>query len=152
VNNGFGKFYEEFEVGDVYKHWPGKTILESDNNLFALLTMNHHPVHLDVQFAKSSQHKKILVVGTYVLSLAIGMSVKDTSGKAIANLGYEEIIHLAPTFIGDTLYAQSEVLEKVASKTKTDRGVVKLKITATNQNGVVVLTLKRKILTPRMDV
>ncbi len=88
----FGRFFEEFTVGDLYKHQPGKTILESDNNLFCLLTMNHHPVHLDAEYAKSAQHGKVLVVGTFVFSLVVGLTVNDVSGRAIANLEYQEKI------------------------------------------------------------
>ena len=144
--DSWGKFYEEFNVGDIYKHWPGKTINASDNNLFCLLTMNHHPVHIDKEYAGSHSHGQILVVGTYVISLAVGMSVRDTSGKAIANLEYSKVVHDAPVFIGDTIYAETEILNKRLSKSKSVRGIIELELRAYNQNNKKVLTLKRKIL------
>lgn len=145
----FGRNYKDFEVGDIYKHWPGKTITESDNNMFCLLTMNHHPVHLDLEFVKEHPHGKILVVGTLVLSLVVGLSVRDTSGRALANLEYNEVIHCLPVFIGDTIYAETEVLDKRVSNSKPSKGIVSLKTIAYNQHGRKVLTLKRKILVQR---
>jgi len=145
----FGMYFEEFRVGDVYKHCSGKTITESDNNLFCLLTMNHHPVHLDVEYAKKQHHGKILVVGTYVFSLVVGMSVPDISGKAIANLEYEKVVHDGPVFIGDTIHAETEVLEVRASKSKPDRGIIYVETRAFNQRGERVLTLRRKVLIPK---
>ena len=145
-DNNFGRFFEEFEAGTIYKHWPGKTITESDNNLFSLLTMNHHPVHIDTEFCKTHQYGKILVVGTLVFSLVVGLSVRDISGKAIANLGYENIIHEGPVFIGDTLYAQTEVLDVKESKTKSDRGIIYVETTAYNQRNKKVLTFRRNVL------
>jgi len=145
----FGRYFEEFNIGDAYKHWPGKTITESDNNLFCLLTMNHHPVHLDVEYARAHTHGRILVVGTFILSLAVGMSVADISGKAIANLDYERISHDGPVFIGDTIYAQTEVLDKRESKSKPQQGVVYIETKAFNQRGELILTLRRNILVPR---
>ena len=121
----FGRFYEEFEVGAVYKHWPGKTVTEYDDHLFCLLTMNHHPLHLDANFAeKTTDFGKNVVVGNYIYSLLLGMSVPDVSGKAIANLEVESLRHVAPTFHGDTIYGETTVLDKTPSKSKTDRGVV----------------------------
>ncbi len=145
----FGRYLEEFRVGDIYRHWPGKTITEADNNLFCLLTMNHQPIHLDVEFAKGSQHGQILVVGTLILSLVAGMSVADTSGKAIANLEYERITHDGPVFIGDTIHAESEVLEVRESRSKPDRGVVYIETRARNQRDEQVLTMRRRFLVPR---
>lgn len=145
----FGRYLEDFQVGDVYRHWPGKTITESDNNLFCLLTMNHNPLHLDANYMQSHQHGRILVVGSLVLSLALGMSVPDTSGKAIANLEYERITHDGPVFVGDTIYAESEVLEVRESRTKPDRGVVYIETRAFNQRGERVLTMRRRFLVPK---
>jgi acyl dehydratase len=144
----FGTYYEEFQVGDIYRHWPGKTITESDNNLFSLLTMNHHPVHLDHKYASSKQHGKVLVVGTLVFSVVVGMTVSDISGNAIANLLYENINHLAPVYIGDTIYASTTVLEKHLSKSKNDRGIIYVETTAFNQNDAKVLSFRRKVLIP----
>jgi acyl dehydratase len=144
----FGRYFEEFQPGNIIKHWPGKTVTESDNNLFCLLTMNHHPVHLDHEYVKAHPHKKILVVGTYVLSVVVGMTVADISGKAIANLEYERITHDGPVFIGDTLHAETEILETRLSRSKPDRGIVYVETRAKNQHGDKVLTLRRKVLIP----
>jgi acyl dehydratase len=145
----FGRYLEEFEPGNVYRHQPGKTITESDNNLFCLLTMNHHPVHLDSEYASRSLHGKILVVGTLVFSLVVGMTVRDISGKAIANLSYHEIEHKAPVFIGDTICAETHVLEVRPSHSKPDRGVVRVETRAYNQHGELVLTFQRSVLVPK---
>lgn len=141
-----GHYFEEFKVGETVTHSLSKTIFESDNNLFSLLTMNHHPVHTNLDYAQKNQHGKILVVGTLVFSIIVGITVPDISGKAIANLGYENIEHLAPVFIGDTLYAKTHVLAKTESKSKTDRGIVYVETIAYNQNNVEVLKFKRKVL------
>ena len=148
----FGRFFEDFHVGDIYKHWPGKTITESDNNLFCLLTVNRHPIHSDVEFAKEQTHGQILVVGTLVLSVIVGMSVIDTSGKAIANLEYEKVTHDGPVFVGDTLYAVSEVLDITESRSKSDRGIVYTVTRAHNQRSENVLTMYRKFLVPKRRV
>ena len=110
----YGRYFEEFEVGAIYKHWPAKTVTEADDHLFCLLTMNHHPLHINDVYAAQSQQGKNVVVGPYVYSLALGMSVSDISGKAIANLATQELSHPAPVFHGDTLFAETEVLEKQA--------------------------------------
>lgn len=141
-----GHFYEEFVVGEVIYHSLSKTIFESDNNLFSLLTMNHHPVHTNIDYAQSNQHGRILVVGTLVFSIAVGITVPDISGKAIANLGYESIEHLAPVFIGDTLYAKTTVLSKKESRSKNDRGIVYVETIAYNQKSIEVLKFRRNIL------
>ena len=145
----FGRYLEDFQVGDIYYHWPGKTVTEADNNLFCLLTMNHHPIHLDKEFAKKSQYGRILVVGTYVFSLVVGMSVSDISGHAIANLAYEEVRHIHPVFIGDTIYARTTVLEVRPSRSEPDRGIVKVETCAYNQNDQMVLKFTRSVLVPR---
>ena len=147
----FGRYYQDFEVGEVIKHWPGKTVTEYDCHLFSLLTMNHHPVHLDANYAKSTQHGKVLVVGTYVFSLVVGQTVRDISGKAIANLEYESVKHTAPVFIGDTLYSETEILNKRESKSKPDRGIVHVETRAFNQNEDQVLIFSRKVLVPKKE-
>ena len=108
--------------------------------------MNHHPVHINMDYAAKNQHGKILVVGTLVFSLAVGMTVPEISGKAIANLSYEDIRHLNPVFINDTLYARTKILDKRESKTKPDRGIVHVETVAFNQNGVGVLSFRRNVL------
>lgn len=145
----FGGLLEDFVAGDIYKHWPGKTITEADNHLFSLLTMNNSPLHIDENYMKDHQHGRILVVGPLVLSLVVGMSVRDTSGKAIANLEYERITHDGPVFHGDTIYAESEILEVRESRSKPDRGIVYLESRAVNQSGDRVLTLRRRFLVPK---
>ncbi len=144
-----GRYYEEFVVGETIHHTTSKTIFESDNNLFSLLTMNHHPLHTNIDYAQKEQHGKILVVGTLVFSLAVGITVPDISGKAIANLGYEEVKHLAPVFINDTIYARTKILECIPSKSKADRGIVFVETFAYNQNGEDVLSFRRKVLVKR---
>jgi acyl dehydratase len=145
----YGRYLEEFEVGDVYKHWPAKTVTESDDHLFCLLTMNHHPLHINDVYAAQSQQGRNVVVGPLVYSLALGMSVGDVSGKAIANLATEELSHPAPVFHGDTLFVESEVLDVRPSESKPDRGIVKVRTDVYNQDGTLVATFKRAVLVPR---
>lgn len=141
-----GLFYEDFIVGDEIEHALSKTIFESDNNLFCLLTMNHHPLHTNIDYAEKNEYGKILVVGTLVFSIVVGMTVPDISGKAIANLGYEDIKHLAPVFINDTLYAKTKILDKRESSTKPDRGIVQVETTGYNQKGEAVISFRRTVL------
>ena len=122
----FGRYFEEFEVGATYKHWPGKTVTEYDDHLFCLITMNHHPLHLDNHYASGTQQGRNVVVGNYVYSLLLGMSVPDVSGKAIANLEVESLRHVKPVFHGDTIYGESTVLDKKESSSKNDRGIVQV--------------------------
>jgi acyl dehydratase len=145
----FGRYFEEFEVGEVIKHWPGRTILEADDTWFSLLTMNQHPLHIDAHYASQTQHGQRLVVGTLVFSIVVGMSVSDISGRAIANLEYEEIKHEGPVFHGDTIYAESRILDKRESRTKPDRGIVHVETHGLNQRGEIVLSLKRRVLVPK---
>ncbi len=145
----YGRYLEDFEHGAVYKHWPAKTVTEADAHQFCLLTMNHHPLHINDVYARQSQQGRNVVVGPLVYSLALGMSVADVSGKAIANLATEALSHPAPVFHGDTLFVESEVLEVTPSRSKPDRGVVKVKTDAYNQEGVLVATFKRAVLVPR---
>ena len=147
--HAYGRYLEEFEEGATYKHWPAKTVTEADDHLFCLITMNHHPLHLHDEYARQSQQGKNVVVGPLVYSLALGMSVSDVSGKAIANLATEELTHPAPVFHGDTLYAESEVLEVRPSQSKPDRGVVRVRTDVYNQRNELVATFKRAVLIPR---
>src|SRR5688572_11935318 len=147
----FGRYFEEFEVGQCFKHWPGRTISEADNTWFSLLTMNQHPLHIDGAYAAATQHGQRLVVGPLVFSIVVGMSVADISGRAIANLEYEQIRHVLPVFHGDTIYAESQILEKRESRTKPDRGVVHVETRGFNQRGETVLTLRRRVLVPKRD-
>lgn len=147
-----GLYYEDFIVGDEIKHSLSKTIFESDNNFFSLLTMNHHPVHTNMDYAAKNQHGQILVVGTLVFSLAVGITVPDVSGKAIANLGYEEVKHLNPVFLNDTIYVRTKVLDKRESKTKHDRGIIYVESIAYNQRGEDVLSFRRHVLVKKRNI
>ncbi|MBZ5562194.1 MAG: MaoC family dehydratase [Acidobacteriia bacterium] len=145
----FGRYFEEFKVGQVFKHWPGRTISEFDDTWFSLMTMNQNPLHIDEHYARQTQHGQRLVNGTLVFSLVVGLSVADISGRAIANLEYEEIKHLGPVFHGDTIYAESRVLDKTESKTKADRGIIYIETKGFNQKHEAVLSLKRRVLIPK---
>lgn len=143
----FGRFLEDFVPGDIYRHWPGKTVTEYDDHLFCLITMNHHPLHLDQWYAETQAPQgRNVVVGNLVYSVVLGMSVPDVSGAAIANLEVESLQHKHPTFHGDTLYAESRVLEVVASKSKSDRGVVTVETKGFNQRSEEVCYFRRKVL------
>ncbi|MCQ4121547.1 MaoC family dehydratase [Rhodococcus tibetensis] len=149
-NMQFGRYLEDFEVGAIYKHWPGKTVTEYDDHLFCLLTMNHHPLHINTHFAsETTDFGRNVVVGNYIYSLLLGMSVQDVSGKAIANLEIESLRHVKPTFHGDTIYGETEVLEVTASKSKEDRGVVYVETRGYKQDGQVVCIFRRKVLVPK---
>ena len=147
----FGRSYEEFEVGATYKHWPGKTVTEYDDHLFCLITMNHHPLHMDANYAATTPQGKNVVVGNYVYSLLLGMSVPDISGKAIANLEVESLRHVFPTFHGDTIYGETTVLDKTESKSKDDRGIVYVETKGYNQDGVLVCVFRRKVMVPKQS-
>jgi len=143
-----GRCFEEFGIGDIYEHRPGKTVTEYDNHLFTLMTLNSHPIHFDNEYARSTEFGKPLVVSTYTLSLLIGMSVSDVSQKAIANLGMDEVRFTAPVFAGDTLYAESEVLAKRESRSRPGQGIVTIVTRGFNQNGTAVCSFKRNMLIP----
>lgn len=147
--SNLGNYFEDFTKGALIKHALKKTIFESDNNLFSLLTMNHHPVHLSLEHVKDHQHKKILVVGTLVFSLVVGITVPDISGKAVANLEYEMVKHLAPVFINDTVRAETIVLDKWITKSNPNRGIVYVETIAYNQDNIAILSFRRKVLIPR---
>ncbi len=143
----FGRHFEDFEIGDVYKHWPGKTITEADDHLFCMITMNHHPLHTDAWFAETqTQFARNVVVGNLVYSLVLGMSVPDVSGSAVANLEVESLIHKRPTFHGDTIYAETRVLDRVESSSKPDRGIVTVESFGYNQHGEEVCYFRRKVM------
>jgi acyl dehydratase len=113
--------------------------------------MNHHPLHTNIDYASNTEFGKPVVVGTLVFSIVVGMTVPDISGKAIANLMYENVEHLAPVFINDTLYAKTKILSCKESKTKKDRGIVYIETVAYNQNGIDVLRFRRKVLIKRKE-
>ena len=145
----FGRYFEDFNVGDVYEHRPGRTIGESDNTWFTLLTMNQHPLHFDEAYAAHSEFKRPLVNSCLTLSLVAGMSVSDLSQKVIANLGWDKVRLTAPVFVGDTLYAESEVLSKRESKSRPTQGIVSARTTGMKADGTVVITYERAFLVPK---
>ena len=141
-----GRYYDEFNVGDIYEHWPGRTITETDNSWFTLLTMNTHPVHFDNHYSAQTEFGKPLVNSTLTLSIVAGMSVSDTSQKAIANLGWKEIKLTAPVFAGETIYAESEVLSKRESRSRPGQGIVTIKTTGKKADGTVFMVYERSFL------
>ncbi len=143
-----GRYFEDFKVGDIYEHRPGRTINEADNSWFTLLTMNTHPLHFDHEYAKHSEFGKPLVNSAFTLSVVAGMSVSDTSQKAIANLGWDKIKLTAPVFVGDTIYAESEVLDKRESKSRPHQGIVTVKTRGLKQDGTVFMSYERSFLVP----
>jgi itaconyl-CoA hydratase len=144
-----GHYLEDFSPGQTFRHWPGRTITDFDNTWFTLMTLNTNPLHFDAAYAGKSQHGKPLVNGLLVIAMVVGMSVRDISETAIANLEYESIRHTAPSFNGDTLYAESKVLSITPSRSKPDRGVLYVETRGLNQHGQEVLILRRKVLLPR---
>ncbi len=144
-----GRYFEDFEIGDVYEHRPGRTISEADNTWFTLLTMNTHPVHFDANYAAKSEFGQLLVNSALTLSIVAGMSVSDTSQKAIANLGWNDIKLTAPVFVGDTIYAESEVLDKRESKSRPTQGIVSIKTIGKKADGTVFMTYDRTMLIPK---
>ena len=151
----FGGDFEDFEKGDIYRHWPGKTILEADNHLFCLLTMAAHPLHIDNNFnfaaGSGGVFDRPVVVGSYIYSLLLGMSVPDMSGRAIANLGTTDLKHLAPVYPGDTLYGESEVISKRLSQSRPRAGVLTFDTRGFNQDEVVVASFRRAVLLARVE-
>ena len=146
----FGRFYEEFKVGDVYEHRPGRTVTQTENIWFTLLTMNTHPMHFDEEFAKHSEFGRCIICSPFTVALMVGMSVTDVSQKAIANLGWSEIKLTHPLFAGDTLYAESQVLDKRESASRPNAGIVSVRTTGSNQEGKVVCTFERTMLIAKL--
>ncbi len=146
---GIGRYLEDFRVGDVYEHFPGRTVTEADNISFSLLTMNQHPMHCDHHFAAKSEFGKPLVNSALTLAIVVGMTVADVSGKAIANLGWNDIKLTAPVHPGDTIYAESEVLEVRESKSRPTQGIVTVRTTGRKQDGVVFMSFVRNVLIPK---
>src|SRR5262245_23753811 len=145
----YGRYFEDFTVGQTFQHWPGRTITEADCTWFALLTMNQHPLHSDAHYAANhTQHGQRVVLGPLVFSVVIGMTVADISGRAIANLEVDALKHERPTFIGDTLYARSTVIGLAPSR-QADRGVVTVETVGVNQRRETVCSYTRKVLVPR---
>lgn len=144
-----GRCYDDFEVGAVYRHWPGRTITDTDNSWFTLLTMNTHPLHFDAAYAAGTRFGRPLVNSCLTLAIVVGLSVRDVSQAAIANLGFEKVELPNPVFNGDTLYASSTVLSMRLSRSDPGRGIVRVRTVGSNQDDVEVLTLERSVLLPR---
>ena len=148
----FGRWFDEFVVGDVYRHWPGRTITDAEDHLFSMLTMAASPLHIDAHYAETEiPGGRNLVVGTFVYAALLGMSVPDTSGKAIAALGTESLRHVAPLHHGDTLYGESTVLEARPSSSRPGTGVVTIETRGLNQEGTLVCEFRRSFLVPMRD-
>ena len=145
----YGRYFEDFNVGDVYEHRPGRTLTQDDNTWFTLLTMNPHPIHFNADYAAKSEFGRPVVNSTLTLAIVTGMSVTDISYKAIANLGWNDIRLSAPVFAGDTIYAESEVLSKRESKSRPNQGIVTVKTTGKKADGTVFLTFERTVLVPK---
>ncbi len=145
----FGRYLEDFKVGDIYEHRPGRTISEADNTWFTLLTLNQHPLHFDAEYARHSEFGRIIVNSALTVSIVAGMSVSDISQKAIANLGWTDIVMPAPVFVGDTLYAESEVLDKRESRSRPTQGIVSVETRAHKQDGKLVMSYMRSMLIPK---
>jgi acyl dehydratase len=144
-----GRYYEDFTVGDVYEHRPGRTISEADNTWFTLLTMNTHPLHFDQAYAARSEFKQPLVNSCLTLSIVVGMSVSDVSQQAIGNLGWTDIKLTAPVFVGDTIYAESEVLQKRESASRPTQGIVTVRTVGTKADGTQFMSFERTVLVPK---
>ena len=143
-----GRLYDDFTVGEVIPHHPGRTITETDNVWFTLLTMNTHPLHFDNEYASESEFGKPLVNSCLTLSMVTGMSVSDVSQRAIANLGWSDVKLMGPVFVGDTIYAETEVLAKRESKSRSGQGIVTVKTRGFKADGTVFLEFDRNVLLP----
>jgi itaconyl-CoA hydratase len=144
-----GRYFEDFTVGDIYEHRPGRTISEADNTWFTLLTMNQHPLHFDAAYAARSEFGRPVVNSCLTLSIVAGMSVADVSQQAIANLGWTDIRLPAPVFVGDTIYAESKVLAKRGSNSRPTQGIVTVRTTGMKDDGTVFMTYERTVLVPK---
>ena len=141
-----GRFLEDFHVGDLYRHGHGRTVTETDNTWFTLLTNNTHDIHYNADYASRTEFGKPLVVSTLTLAVVTGLSVEDVSRNAVANLGWEHVRCPAPVFAGDTLYAESEVLEARASRSRPGQGIVRVRTRGLNQDGTLVMEFERNVL------
>lgn len=149
IRENAGRFYEDFEPGHIYEHRPGRTITETDNIWFTLLTMNTHPLHFDNAYASKSEFGQALVNSCLTLSMVVGMSVRDVSQHAIGNLGWDKVALTAPVFVGDTIYAESEVLSKRASKSRPTQGIVTVRTVGLKADGQAFMNFERTVLVPK---
>lgn len=145
----FGRYFDDFRSGDVYRHWPGRTITEAEDHLFCMLTMAASPLHLDAHYAATTMEGgRNIVVGTFVYATLLGMSVPDTSGTAIAALGTEHLRHVGPLHHGDTLYGESRVVGTRPSRSRPGTGIVTIETRGHNQEGTLVCEFQRSFLVP----
>jgi acyl dehydratase len=145
----FGRYLEDFKVGDVYEHRPGRTISEADNTWFTLLSMNQNPLHFDAAYAAKTEFGRPLVDSCLTLSIVTGMSVSDVSQKAVANLGWDKVRLTAPVFAGDTIYAESEVLGVRESRSRPTQGIVTVRTTGKKADGTPFMSFERSVLVPK---
>jgi len=145
----FGRYLEDFKVGDVYEHRPGRTISETDNTWFTLLSMNKNPLHFDAAYAAKTEFGRPLVDSCLTLSIVTGMSVSDVSQKAVANLGWDKVRLTAPVFAGDTIYAESEVLAVRESRSRPTQGIVTVRTTGRKADGTEFMSFERSVLVPK---
>lgn len=145
----YGRYLEDFQVGDVYEHRPGRSITETDNTWFTLLTMNQHPLHFDREYGAKTEFGQVLVNSCLTISLVTGMSVSDISQKTIANLGWDKVRLTGPVFVGDTLYAESTVLAIRESASRPNQGIVTVESRGLNQDGQQVISFERSMLIPK---
>lgn len=139
-----GKYYDELEVGMKFRHTLGRTVTEMDNVLFSALTMNTQPLHVNEDFASRTEFGQRLVNGLYTLGLVVGLTVSElTEGTIIANLGYDKVVHPNPVFHGDTIYAESEIIEMRESKSRPEVGIVKIKCRGRKPDGTIVVEFER---------
>ena len=136
-------------MGDVYEHRPGRSITETDNTWFTLLTMNQHPLHFDREYGAKSEFGQVLVNSCLTISIVTGMSVSDISQKTVANLGWDKVRLTGPVFVGDTLYAESKVLSIRESKSRPNQGIVTVETVGKKQDGTQVISFERSMLIPR---
>lgn len=144
----YGRYLEDFKVGDIYEHRPGRSITETDNTWFTLLTMNQHPLHFDREYGAKSEFGQVLVNSCLTISVVTGMSVSDISQKTVANLGWDKVRLSGPVFIGDTLYAESTVLSIRESKSRPNQGIVTVETIGKKQDDSQVISFERSMLIP----
>jgi itaconyl-CoA hydratase len=144
-----GLYWEDFVPGDVFEHRPGRTVLDTDNVYFTLLTLNVQQVHFDAAYAEKTEWKRLLVDSTFTLALLTGMSVRTVSAKVVANLGWDKVKATHPVFAGDTLYAESTILSKRVSKSRPTQGIVTVATRGINQSGIEVMSFERTMLVYR---
>ncbi len=149
IRADYGRYFEDFVVGEVYEHRPGRTISEADNTWFSLLTMNQNPLHVDAAYSANTEFGQPLVNSCLSLSILVGLSVPDVSYRTVANLGWNDIRLTAPVFAGDTIYAESEVIAKRESKSRPTQGIVTVRTLGRKADGTEFMSFERTILVPK---